>query len=76
MRALRRWDDLSRKLHVGVYLRTGQLTDGAREHADRLREALEDVLDELKENRIDQAREKLPQFDDAYVSCRTFFLGT
>ena len=76
MRALRRWDDLSRRLQVGVYLRTGRLSDEARAHADLLREAIEDVFDDLKDTRIEEAQVKLPQLDSAYHTCRNYFLGT
>ncbi len=76
MRALRRWDELSRRLEVGVLLRAGPISEEARAHADALREMIEDLFDDLKEDRIDEARAKLPQLEAAYLACRRSFLGS
>lgn len=76
MRALRRWDELSRRLEVGAFLRAGPISEEKRAHADELREMIENLFDDLKENRIDEARGKLPQLEAVYVACRQSFLGT
>jgi uncharacterized membrane protein YraQ (UPF0718 family) len=56
MRNLEEWDLVSRKLEVGVFLRTWQKTPEQGEAGERLREALEEVRDAMREGQPDKAK--------------------
>ncbi len=77
MKALRRLDDLSRKLQVGIFLRGGNLTQESRTAADDFREILEEIHDALARSQTDEARKLLegdesePGLDAQYRLCRT-----
>jgi uncharacterized protein len=75
IREIRRWDDLSRKLEVGVVLRQWHLDDEARKRTEDLRERLEDMRDALIANDVDKARRMIPLVQKQHFSCRQAFLG-
>jgi hypothetical protein len=75
MRHLRRWDDLTRKLQVGVILRKGSLPEEARLCSEDLRERLENLRDALKDGKPDEARALVPEVQRAHTRCRQAFLG-
>ncbi len=76
IRRLEQWDLLTRKLQVGVLIRTGSLPAEAREHAEDLRERLEDVRDALLGKRSESPRDLLKPLEASYYRCRQTFLGT
>jgi len=69
-REIRIWDDLTRKLQVGVFMRTGQLSKLQQRTAEDLREELEVVFDALGHGDMEHAREHLPAVQAAYRRCR------
>ncbi|AWM36609.1 putative permease [Gemmata obscuriglobus] len=73
IRQLERWDLLTRKLQVGVYIRTLRLSDEQARSADDLRERLEEVRDALLANDATVAESALPALERAYRTCRTAF---
>jgi hypothetical protein len=75
VRQIGRWDDLTRKLQVGVVIRTGKLDPQARQVAEDLRERLEQLRDALLQQRLDDARAAVPQVEDSYRVCRRSYLG-
>jgi uncharacterized membrane protein YraQ (UPF0718 family) len=74
VRMIRRWDDLTRKLQVGVILRKGSLDEEARQCAEDLREKLEDVRDALNDGKDAEAKTLAFAVQQAYVNCRTVYL--
>jgi uncharacterized membrane protein YraQ (UPF0718 family) len=56
MRNLEEWDLVSRKLEVGVFLRTWQKTPEQGAAGERLREALEEVRDAMREGQPEKAK--------------------
>jgi len=73
-RQLERWDLLSRKLQVGVFIRTGSLDPKAAEAADDMRERIEELRDGLRagESR-DEIAERILTLEKAYSVCRRWF---
>jgi len=49
IRMIPKWDDLTRKLEVGVFLRRWQLDASAHETAEKLRETMEELRDAFRE---------------------------
>jgi uncharacterized membrane protein YraQ (UPF0718 family) len=70
IRDLEQMDLLTRKLQVGVYLRTGTLSPQARKAADDLREGLEELRDLLLADKIGEAKEMLKRVEEQYQACR------
>jgi uncharacterized protein len=71
IRHLELWDQLVRKLEVGVYLRNFGVTKEQAKAAEDLREAIEEVRDELLANNPDGAREKFNSaVGPAYRVCK------
>jgi uncharacterized protein len=70
IRHLQQWDLLTRKVQVGVFIRTGQMAPGATKATEDLRERLEDVRDAVLANRLSEARELLPRIEEAHRECR------
>jgi uncharacterized membrane protein YraQ (UPF0718 family) len=78
IRQLELWDLLSRKLQVGVFIRTGKLEKEQSDAVDELRERLEELRDELR--RIDKLekldhqpasiKEMLHKIETAYKEVR------
>ena len=75
VRDIRTWDDVTRKLEVGVWLRHGRLDDGARQRSEELRERLEEVRDAFKDGQDAQARAMGPAVEKAYQRCRQAYLA-
>lgn len=49
IRMIPKWDDLTRKVEVGVFLRRWHLDAGAHETAEKLRETMEEIRDAFRE---------------------------
>ena len=73
IRQIQHWDLLTRKLQVGVFIRTGHMNAQASKSAEDLRERLEDLRDELLANRLEGAKSFVPKVHDAYWDCRVLF---
>ena len=70
IRQIQHWDLLTRKLQVGVFIRTGKMDAKVTKVTEDLRERLEDVRDALLAGKLDEAKELLPKLEAAYRSCR------
>lgn len=70
IRQIERWDLLTRKLQVGVFIRTGTMNEAAGKATEDLRERLEDLRDALLANEPAKAKQLLPAVEDAYRKCR------
>jgi hypothetical protein len=73
IRQIQYWDLLTRKLQVGVFIRTGRLNAEKSQTADDLREELEGVRDALIADNLTDARERLKALEAAYQKCRDAF---
>jgi uncharacterized membrane protein YraQ (UPF0718 family) len=74
VRQLEQWDLLTRKLPVGVFIRTGRLDPEAAQLAEDLRERLEEVRDALLAGELAEAKGMLPKVEAAYRQCRAVYL--
>lgn len=70
VRQLERWDLLTRKVQVGVFLRTGRLAPETARVTDDLRERLEELRDAMLAGEVDKGRGLLPVVEAAYRKCR------
>lgn len=70
IRRLEQWDLLTRKLQVGVFLRTGRMDPQARQEAEGLRERLEAVRDALLAGEAAEAVERLGPLEATYRTLR------
>lgn len=75
VRSIRRWDDLTRRLEVGVVLRGGTLSREARLRADELRDRLEEVRDALNAGKLAEAKAMVSKVEKAHDRCRDIYLG-
>jgi uncharacterized protein len=75
IRQLELWDLLTRKLEVGVYIRSGRLGSEQAKVADDLRESIEELRDALLANDLIQAKELLPALEAAYRACKAQYLS-
>lgn len=74
IRHLELWDQLVRKLEVGVYLRNFGVTGEQAKTAEELRESIEAVRDELLANNADAAQQKFKaEIDPAYRACKAAY---
>jgi uncharacterized membrane protein YraQ (UPF0718 family) len=73
IRYLQQWDLLTRKLQVGVFIRTGHIDPGATKATEDLRERIEEVRDALLADRLTEAREMVPRVEEAHRKCRGAF---
>lgn len=73
VRQLQHWDLLTRKLQVGVFLRTGRLDPEAAKRAEDLRERLEEIRDALLDGDADGAIGRITPVEAAYQACRAAF---
>jgi hypothetical protein len=74
IRHLELWDQLVRKLEVGVYLRNFGVTGEQSKSAEDLREAIEAVRDELLAKNTDAAKKKFKgEVDVAYRACKSAY---
>ena len=70
IRHIERWDLLTRKLQVGVFIRTGTMNEAAGKATEDLRERLEDLRDALLADDVAKAKQFLPTVEEAYRKCR------
>jgi uncharacterized protein len=73
IRQIQYWDLMTRKLQVGVFIRTGHMNPKASKSAEDLRERLEDMRDELLANHLEKAKSFVPKVQEAYWDCRVLF---
>jgi uncharacterized membrane protein YraQ (UPF0718 family) len=73
IRQLQHWDLLTRKLQVGVFIRSGKMNPEATSVTEDLRERLEDLRDALLAGNVTEAKELLPKVEEAYRRCRAAY---
>jgi hypothetical protein len=73
IRQLQQWDLLTRKLQVGVFLRTGRIDPQVSQATEDLRERLEETRDALLANDVEGAKALLPKVEEAYANCRNAY---
>jgi hypothetical protein len=73
IRQIQQWDLLTRKLQVGVFIRTGRMDPKVTQVTEDLRERLEDLRDALLANNLTEAKEMLPKVEEAYRRCRAAY---
>jgi uncharacterized membrane protein YraQ (UPF0718 family) len=74
VRMIERYDELTRKLQVGHYLRHGTVDDYQRMKCKVLRGLLEELKDEVEAGHFDQVRELSHRIYKAHQRCRKVFL--
>lgn len=74
LRDIRHWNDLIKKLQVGVYIRTFQLSESQQKSAEDLLEGLEEVFDDLNHGNITKAKTRIPNVERLYRQCREAYL--
>ena len=74
MRQIQHWDLLTRKLQVGVFIRTGRMNPEAGQATEDLRERLEELRDALLAGDTDGAKAMLPTVEAAQRKCRDAYL--
>jgi uncharacterized membrane protein YraQ (UPF0718 family) len=75
IRQVQHWDLLTRKLQVGVFIRTGRRDPEATRLTEDLRERLEDVRDALLAGKVSEAKEMMPAAEAAHRKCREAYLA-
>jgi uncharacterized protein len=70
IRQIQQWDLLTRKLQVGVFIRTARMDAAVTEVTEDLRERLEEVRDALLADNLTDAKRMLPKIEEAYRRCR------
>jgi hypothetical protein len=75
IRQIQHWDLLTRKLQVGVFLRSRRLDPEVSKITADLRERLEELRDALLADDPKAARETLPKVEAAYRKCRDAYLS-
>jgi uncharacterized protein len=73
IRQIQHWDLLTRKLQVGVFIRTGKMNAEVTKITEDLRERLEELRDALLAGNVSEAKEMLPKVEEAYHRCRTAY---
>jgi hypothetical protein len=73
IRQIERWDLLSRKVQVGVFLRTGRLLDNQAQATQALRDLLEKLRDALLANDLPAAKEMIIKVEEAHRACRATY---
>ena len=73
IRRIQQWDLLTRKLQVGVFIRTGSMDPEVGKITEDLRERLEDLRDALLADDLAKAKELLPIVEKAYGKFRACF---
>lgn len=74
IRQIHHWDLLTRKLQVGVFIRTGTMDAETGAATEELRERLEDLRDAILANDLGKAKELLAPVEEAYRRCRDRYL--
>jgi hypothetical protein len=75
IRKIQQWDLLTRKLQVGVFIRTGRIDPTATQVTEDLRERLEDLRDALLAGKLDRAKAMIWTVQEAYQKCRRAYLS-
>jgi len=70
IRQIEHWDLLTRKLQVGVFIRTGRMDAEAGKATEELRERLEELRDAMLANDVEKAKQMLPTVEEAFRECR------
>lgn len=70
IRQIQHWDLLTRKLQVGVFIRTGTMDAETSKATEDLRERLEELRDAILANDLAKAKELLTPVEEAYRKCR------
>ena len=70
IRRIQQWDLLTRKLQVGIFIRTGHLDEEVRTTTEDLREELEKVRDAILAGDVAAAKKMIPTVQAAYKKCR------
>jgi hypothetical protein len=73
IRQIEQWDLLTRKLQVGVFIRTGRMDPEVSAASEDLRAELEEARDALRADRLAEAKEMLPHIEKAYRRCRASY---
>jgi uncharacterized membrane protein YraQ (UPF0718 family) len=73
IREIQQWDLLTRKLQVGVFIRTGKINPEVTQATEDLRERLEDLRDALLADNLTEARATVPKVEEAYRKCRAMY---
>jgi hypothetical protein len=73
IRQIQHWDLLTRKLQVGVFIRTGRMDPEVTQATEDLRERLEELRDALLANNLAEVKEMLPNVEKAYRRCRAAY---
>jgi uncharacterized protein len=73
IRRIQQWDLLTRKLQVGVFIRTGRMDPEVTKVTEDLRERLEELRDTLLAGNVTEAKEMLPKVEEAYRRCRAAY---
>jgi uncharacterized protein len=74
LRWIELWQDWTRRLEVGVYLREGKLTETQRAAAARMRDVLEELKHEVEEEEREEIQQQVRATNLAYQQLRTAFL--
>lgn len=64
IRQIQHWDLLTRKLQVGVFIRTGRLHPEVSKQTEDLRERLEELRDALLADNLNEAKAILPKLEE------------
>jgi len=75
IRQIHHLDLLTRKLQVGVFIRTGKMEPEASQAAEDLRERLEELRDTLLAGETASAKAMLPKVEQAYRQCHDAYLS-
>jgi hypothetical protein len=70
IRQIQHWDLLTRKLQVGVFIRTGKMDAETSKATEDLRERLEELRDALLAGKLDEAKEMVKKVEEQYRACR------
>jgi hypothetical protein len=73
VRQIQHWDLLTRKVQVGVFIRTGRMDPAASQATEDLRERLEELRDALLADDLAKAKELLVPVEEAYRTCRDHY---
>lgn len=73
IRQIQHWDLLTRKVQVGVFIRTGTMDAETGKVTEDLRECLEDLRDALLADNLARAKELLAPVEEAYRKCRSSY---
>jgi len=73
IRQIQKWDLLTRKLQVGLFLRTGRFDPQVATATEELRERLEEMRDALIADQIEEAQDMRSRVEEAFRACRAAY---